>query len=249
MARYQFDTDLVFSLTEEPAFFRLRVDTPHVEEDHVEEFLDTTVEWLSSNPKKGILIDFKGVRSVCEDFSFHLRQYYEDIKARGLYVRFVNVDPSIESFVDVSNVTTVIDLDSLELKQDKIAISARQILEDLASNLSDRQLMEKHGLSKRGLGSLFRKLLHRGLVTRRYLARRMGIETAELTRSLAGMKSKKVKVDPANVLEDISKKLSNNALMRKYKLSQKGLQSLLKKLHNMGLISRTTLAARTKQFE
>jgi anti-anti-sigma regulatory factor len=249
MTKYRFDEEMVFSLVEEPSFFRLRVETPYVEEDHVEEFLDTTVEWLSSNPKKGIMIDFKGVKSVCDDFSIHLRQYYEDIKARGLYVRFVNVDPSIESFVDVSNVTTVIDLDSLELKQDKIAISARQILEDLASNLSDKQLMQKHGLSKRGLGSLFKKLLHKGLVTRRFLARRMGVETSELTTSLAGMDSRRVKLDASHVLEDLSKKASNTALMRKYKLSSKGLRSLLKKLHGRGLISRSTLAARTRALE
>jgi len=189
------------------------------------------------------------VKSVCDDFSVHLRQYYEDIKSRGLYVRFVNVDPAIEPFVDISNVTTVIDLDSLELKQDKIAVSARQILEDLASNLSDNELMKKHGLSKRGLASLFRKLLLKGLVTRRFLARRMGIETCEITTSLAGMGTRKVKLDAANVLEDISKKLSNTALMRKYKLSTKGLQSLLEKLHSTGLISRNTLTLRIKSLE
>jgi len=249
MAKYRFDDELAFSLVEEASFFRLRADTPRIEEDHVEEFLDTTVEWLSSNPKKGILIDFKGVKSVCDDFSVHLRQYYEDIKSRGLYVRFVNVDPAIEPFVDISNVTTVIDLDSLELKQDKIAVSARQILEDLASNLSDNELMKKHGLSKRGLASLFRKLLLKGLVTRRFLARRMGIETCEITTSLAGMGTRKVKLDAANVLEDISKKLSNTALMRKYKLSTKGLQSLLEKLHSTGLISRNTLTLRIKSLE
>jgi anti-anti-sigma regulatory factor/DNA-binding HxlR family transcriptional regulator len=249
MAKYRFDDDLVFSLVEEPGFFRLKVDTPYIEEDHVEEFLDTTVEWLSSNPKKGILIDFKGVKSVCEDFSLHLRKYYEDIKSRGLYVRFVNVDATLERFVDVSNVTTVIDLDSLQLKQDKIVVSARQILEDLARHLSDNELMLKHGLSKRGLASLFRKLLLKGLVTRRFLAQRMGVETSELSTSLAGMDSRKVKLDASDVLDDITRKLSNAALMRKYKLSAKGLKSLLKKLHSIGLISKSTVAARTKSPE
>lgn len=246
MAKYQFDEEMVFSLVEEPNFFRLRVDTPHIEEDHVEEFLDTTVEWLSGNPQKGILIDFKGVKSVCDSFSVHLTKYYEDIKSRGLYVRFVNVDPSIEPQVDVSNITTVINLDDLQLKQDKIVVSAKQILEDLGARLSDKELMQKHGLSKRGLASLFRKLLHKGLVTRRFLAERMGIETSQVSMSLAAFDNRKVRLDPSHVLEDISRKVSNAALMSKYKLSRKGLQSLMKKLHSMGLISRTTLAARTK---
>ncbi|MBI4966473.1 MAG: hypothetical protein HY913_24545 [Desulfomonile tiedjei] len=249
MVKYRVDEEMVFSLAEESGFFRLKVDTPHIEEDHVEEFLDTTVEWLSSNPKKGMLIDFKGVKSVCDDFSLQLSRYYEDIKSRGLYVRFVNVDPAIELRVDVSNITTVIDLDSLQLKQDKIVVSARQILEDLASHLSDREIMGKYGLSKRGLASLFRKLLHKGLVTPRYLARRMGVETTEVTLSLAGLDSRKVKLEASAVLMDISKKMSNTALMNKYKLSSKGLKSLLGKLHGRGLISKTMLVARTRSLE
>jgi hypothetical protein len=39
----------------------------------VEEFVDKTVERLSSSPKKGIFVDLEGVKSVCSDFS--TRQY------------------------------------------------------------------------------------------------------------------------------------------------------------------------------
>jgi hypothetical protein len=47
----------VFSLHEERDFFRMKVGKSEVKQDHVEEFMDKTVEWLSTNPDKGVLID------------------------------------------------------------------------------------------------------------------------------------------------------------------------------------------------
>ena len=70
---YVKDTREIFSLTEESGFFRLTVGRADIQEKHVEDFLDTTIEWLSTNPKKGILIDFSGVRSVCGDFTVQYR--------------------------------------------------------------------------------------------------------------------------------------------------------------------------------
>ena len=72
--KYYFeDEETAFSLVEEHGFYRLRVERSAIEDKHVEEFLDRTVEWLSRNPDKGILIDFKGVKSVCNEFAIHLR--------------------------------------------------------------------------------------------------------------------------------------------------------------------------------
>ncbi len=70
--KYKFeDEESSFSLVEEPRFYRLRVERSAIEEEHVEEFLDRTVEWLSKNPLKGLLIDFKKVKSVCDEFSLN----------------------------------------------------------------------------------------------------------------------------------------------------------------------------------
>ncbi len=113
------------------------------------------------------------MKSVCADFAVALNKYYEDIKRRGINVRFVNVDPIIEPYVDVTNITVVMTI------PDKPVLSARQLLEDLANNLSDKELMRKHGLSPRGLASMYRKLLRKGLISRRALARRMGVETGK----------------------------------------------------------------------
>ncbi len=237
---YVYDEEIVFSLVEEPDFFRMKIERPTIEEEHVEEFMDKTVEWLSTNPDKGILIDFEGVRSICSEFTVYLSRYYQDIKARGLNVRFVNVAPGIEPFIDVSNITIVMSIPT------KPVVSAKQLLLDLRNNLTDRQLMRKHGLSKKGLASLFRKLLHKKLITRKELAKRMGIETCEITVKLEGFGTSKLTIEAAEVLKDLSEDVTDGELMRKYKLSNKGLQSLMRKLYQKGLVNKDDLLNRKK---
>jgi len=238
--KFYVDDEFAISLVEEPKFFRLRIQTPEIEEYHVEEFMDTTVEWLSTNPQKGILIDFNGVKSVCGDFAVQLARYYADIKKRGLNVRFVNVDPAIEPYIEVSDITVVLNDVTLQ----KPVVNAREILDDLAKKISDRELMKKHGLSERGLASMFRKLLRKGLISRSALAERLGVETGEVTIGLEGLASGKPVVNAADVLRDIAENKSDTEIMHKYKLSRKGLQSLLRKLYQRGLISKVTLQRR-----
>jgi transcription initiation factor IIE alpha subunit len=234
--KYYFDDEeTAFSLVEEHSFYRLRVERSAIEEKHVEEFLDRTVEWLSRNPDKGILIDFKGVKSVCNEFAVHLSTYYQHVRDKGLQVRFVNVDPEIEPYIRRANISVVLDVHS-----DKAVVSAKELLEDLSNNLSDEELMKKHGLSSQGLASAFRKLLGKGLVTRDSLATRMGIETCEITVNLNG-KVSKIRVNASDVLKDLGDNPSDDELMRKYKLSSRGLRSLMTKLHRKGLISQATL--------
>jgi hypothetical protein len=228
-----------FSVTEEPDFYRMRVGRPEVDEDDVEDFLDTTVEWLSTNPTKGILIDFDGVTSVCAGFIVELRRNYEDIKARGLYVRFVNVDKAIEPYVNVQNITVVVTVDP-----DKPVLSAKIILADLADNLTDKQLMKKHHLSKRGLQSMFDKLLRKGLVTEDVLARRTATKTPQGPAGRTANKSQKASVNAVDVLKDIDRDMPDTMLMRKYKLTLKGLKSLMEKLRRSGLLPTQVLSRR-----
>jgi DNA-binding HxlR family transcriptional regulator len=233
--KYYFDDEeTAFSFVEEPSFYRLSVERSAIEEKHVEEFLDRTVEWLSRNPNKGILIDFRGVKSVCNEFAIHLSTYYQHVRDKGLQVRFVNVDPDIEPYIRRANISVVLDLHS-----DRAVLSAKELLEDLSNNLSDEELMRKHGLSSQGLASMFRKLLGKGLVTRSSLATRMGVETCEITVNLDG-KVSKIRVNQTEVLKDLDDNASGDELMRKYKLSPRGLRSLLTKLYRKGLISRAT---------
>jgi transcription initiation factor IIE alpha subunit len=234
--KYYFeDEDTAFSLVEGSRYYMLRVERSAIEEKHVEEFLDRTVEWLSRNPDKGILIDFKGVKSVCNEFAIHLSTYYQHVRDKGLEVRFVNVAPEIEPYIRRANISVVLDLTS-----DRAVLSAKELLEDLSNNLSDEELKKKHGLSSQGLASMFKKLLGKGLVTRNRLATRMGIETCEITVNLNG-KVSKIQVNATDVLKDLGDNSSDAELMRKYKLSPRGLRSLMTKLHSKGLISQATL--------
>jgi predicted DNA-binding transcriptional regulator/anti-anti-sigma regulatory factor len=246
VARYFFDAEeRVFSVVEEPEFFRLTIARERIGPQHVEDFCDTSVEWLSSNPDKGILVDFKGVKSVSGDFIVQLFRYYEEVKARGLYVRFVNVDPALENYLTPSNITVVLTPEML--LPEKPHLSARAILRDLAANMRDAEIMRKYGLSEKGLRSMFRKLLRKGLITRRALARRWGMETADIHLLEQGAKPRKVKkVDAKEVRKDIARDLSDQELMGKYRLSRRGLQSMMRKLYEQGLISDEILARRKK---
>ncbi len=245
--QYMDEPSHVFSVAEESGFFRLKMEVPDIGPQNVEDFLDTTVEWLSTNPAKGILIDFDGVKSVSDDFVAHLLSYYEEIKNRGLYVRFVNVSPSLEAFVEPSNITVVISQDLLP--PEKPVLSARDILHDLARNVSDEELMVKHGLSAKGLKSMYTKLLKKGLITKKQLAKRWGIETDMITLAPGDSDSRRVTVDAKEVLKDLGLGRSDSDIMAKYHLSYKGLQSLMKKLRERGLISREIIAARKKGDE
>lgn len=234
----------IFSLAEEADSFRLRIGSPTIEQRHVEDFLDTTVEWLSSNPVKGLVIDFTGVKSACDDFLMHLFRYYGEIKSRGLYVRFVNVARELAPYVGVSNITVVISSDMLTVP--KPLVSAKQILHDLTENVSDRELRKKHGLSHKGLMEIFKKLLRKGLLTEDALARRWEVKVSELPSLLEGARARKVKIDATEVLRDIAANMSDAELMKKYKLSRRGLDSMMNKLYANRLISRDTFGQRTK---
>ena len=233
----------IFSLTEEADLFRLKIDISEVKEKHVEEFMDMTVEWLSTNPEKGILIDLEGVKSVCSDFTIALTRYYENVKRHGLYVRFVNVDPGIQPYVEVSNITVVM------TRPTKLTISTRELMGDLKNNLSDNELMKKHNLSPRGLKKLYKKLLAKGLEFRRALERRIEGQRADLSLVLETKDAKRVTVNASDVLKSLSNGMTDEQLMSQYKLSPRGLQSLYTKLTNLGLISESTLRRRKASSE
>jgi anti-anti-sigma regulatory factor len=228
-------SDRIFSIKEESDYFRLTVSESEIKEQHVEDFTDTTIEWLSSNPQKGILIDFSGVEWVCDDFIAHLANYYADLKQKGIYVRFVNVRPEIKPYVDISDITVVLPIPEPE----KPTLSAKVILRDLANELTDSHLMKKYGLSSKGLASMYRKLLDKGLIDEEMIEQRRGPSTATIVVPVRGFDDpgRKVVIDAGEAVRDVLNDMSNSKLMAKYRLSEKGLMSMLKKLHKKGLIS------------
>jgi hypothetical protein len=233
----------IFSLTEETDLFRLKIDISEVKEKHVEEFMDMTVEWLSTKPEKGILIDLEGVKSVCSDFTVALTRYYENVKRHGLYVRFVNVDPGIQPYVEVSNITVVM------TRPKMLTISTRELMGDLKNNLSDNELMEKHHLSPRGLNKLYKKLLTKGVEFRRTLKRRIGGQRTDHSLVLKTKDARRVTVKASDVVKSLSNGMTDEQLMSHYKLSRLGLHSLYKKLSNLGLVSESTLRRREASSE
>jgi anti-anti-sigma regulatory factor len=238
MKRLMNGEEQIFSLTEETDLFRLKIDISELKEKHVEEFMDMTVEWLSTNPQKGILIDLEGVKSVCSDFTVALTRYYENVKRHGLYVRFVNVHPAIQPYVEVSNITVVM------TRPTKLTISARELVGDLENNLSDNELMEKHNLSPRGLKKLYKKLQAKGLEFRGKLERRIKGQRADLSLVLETKDAKGVTINASDVLKSLSNGMTDEQLMSQYKLSPRGLQSLYTKLTKSGLISESALRRR-----
>jgi anti-anti-sigma regulatory factor/uncharacterized protein (DUF433 family) len=241
--KYHVESDeSAFSVLEESGFFRLSMKAPDIGPKHVEDFLDTTVEWLSGNPTKGILIDFEGVRSVSDDFVAHLLHEYEEIKARGLYVRFVNVDPAIEPYMESGNITVVISPEMLRI--DKPILSARQILKDLAADMSDEELMHKHGLSQKGLKSMFKKLLQKGLITEKALAKRWGLTTGQLMIAVDSSGTKKVRVPLGDLITDLASDLPDEEIMSKYQLSAKALGKLTRQLYQQGLVTKELIDKR-----
>jgi DNA-binding HxlR family transcriptional regulator/anti-anti-sigma regulatory factor len=235
VAKYYYeDLHSAFSLVEESSCFRIKMERPEIEEQHVEEFLDKTVEWLSSNPDKSMLIDFNGVKRVCSDFMAQVTKYYEDTRAKGFVVSLVNVDPTIKPYLN----GTASQAGHTPSERPVLSVSTKQALDDIRNQLSDEEMREKHGLSKRGLRSLFKKLVAKGVVKREDLDKRN--RRVDLVFEDEQSESKSVRISAADVLKDVAEGMTNEALMRKYKLSPKGLQSALKKLYAKGLVSRDT---------
>lgn len=237
------DSFRIFSIREEEEFFRLTVSSSRIEDHHIEDFLDTTVEWMSSNPSKGIMIDFTGVKSVCRGFAQHLARYYEDLKRRGMTVRFINVNPAIRPDIDISDITVVI---SNPLLPEKAEVSAKAVMQELSQDVTDSGLMRKFGLSKKGVDSLFRKLLQKGLITKEYFKRRLTPREKNLVVSSSGSHLKKVTIDTSEIIKDIRDFVPDDELMRKYRVTRRGLHNMLEKLVSKGYVSRETIEMRKR---
>ncbi len=97
--------------------------------------------------------------------------------------------------------------------------------------------MEKHGLSKWGLSSLFKKLVAKGVITREELEARKANPSVRLVLEDEPSETKTLRISGADLLRDIAEGMPNEQLMSKYKLSRKTLQSVLHKLYGKGLIS------------
>ncbi len=146
----------------------------------------------------------------------------------------------------------------------KRKISAKEAVADIRSGMSDSVVMKKFGLSEEGLQSLYDKLVHAGFIDLSEVEGRLPgyLGTVVISESAVGRvraedkyghqlpKSKPAPVINAQgAARDVRSRMDDSALMQKYRLTPKGLQSLFDKLLAAGLITRIDMDRRTLGFD
>jgi hypothetical protein len=146
----------------------------------------------------------------------------------------------------------------------KKRINAKKALADIRSGMDDAALMKKYKLLPRGLQSLFDKLIIGGFIDLAEMERRLSrfCGTAVISESdFAPDESNEPESPPQadrksppeiparKAAREIKSGVNDFALMEKYRLSSKGLQSLFNKLISAGLITKAHLDNRGLGFE
>jgi hypothetical protein len=124
----------------------------------------------------------------------------------------------------------------------KVKIEAKLVLDDIRAGLDEAALMEKYNLSIKGLHSVLQKL-----VTLRVLDESYNW-TGKSTREMHSSQGNR-ELSAKEVVRDIKAGMTDGQLMRKYKLSSKGLQHLLEQLIEAGLIKDDDLEIGKPQME
>lgn len=138
------------------------------------------------------------------------------------------------------------------MSKPKIRVSKQEVTKDIRAGVDDAALMNKYGISARGLQSLFKKLLAAGLIDKSEIDLRIvspqWSHVVELV-SIPGQSPRKTAVNPAEAVRTIRSGLSEATLMEKYKLSARGLESLFSKLAAAGHIKQAELDAKRRSFD
>ncbi|HMK36792.1 MAG TPA: hypothetical protein VK463_17090 [Desulfomonilaceae bacterium] len=131
----------------------------------------------------------------------------------------------------------------------KVRIHTKRAVDLIRLGASDSFLMEKFGLSAKGLDKLFKKLIIAEEIRQEELDSRSSplsqSQTVDLTRILHEPSYKAV-INPDEVTRDIESGLSDVELMAKHSLSAKGLENLFEKLLLSAKITRIELDERKK---
>lgn len=132
------------------------------------------------------------------------------------------------------------------------SVSAREVLHDFRSGMSDPQLKEKYKLSDKGLLVLFKKMQDAGLITQADLNRRSSEVSAPVAHAPSNPQAPHSR-SPSDefdeklaqeVVEDVRKGLHNNEIMRRHDLAPNRLKSLLAELAKHGRLAPDEIAAR-----
>jgi hypothetical protein len=137
----------------------------------------------------------------------------------------------------------------------KKRISTQLAVADIRSGMNDAALMKKYGLASDGLQSLFDKLVTGGYIDLSEVQGRMQgfwgtIIIDDLYKETALPKAKSgARINAQEAARDVRSGMDDPALMEKYRLSHKGLQSLFDKLIAGGLITQADLNRRSFGIE
>jgi Pentapeptide repeats (8 copies) len=136
----------------------------------------------------------------------------------------------------------------------EITIKAIDAVRCIRSGMDDAALMQEFNVNAGGLQSLFTQLVAAGILRRSELEQRLSLSHASVivdveSAELPPPKGAKPRIDAAEALTFLRSGIDDAALMKKYNLSVKGLQSLFKKLTAAGLISDTQLSQRRSTGE
>jgi hypothetical protein len=128
----------------------------------------------------------------------------------------------------------------------KQKVSAKEVLADIRSGLSDADLMTKYGLTSKGLESLFEKLIERKVLSASEFATRNAAPSQPVEPERpqvdppAGQRVAEPEIDPKvakAMVEHVRKGTHKNQLMMEFGLSPSQLQGLLDNMVRLGYLS------------
>jgi hypothetical protein len=129
----------------------------------------------------------------------------------------------------------------------KPIINPKEAVQLIRMGFSDEGLMQKYGITARGLESLFRKLVQAGELDKSDLDQRTVLLERSQSVVLAGAREqaeRKIRIDPAEAAQAVRSGMSDLALMRKFSLSAKGVDKLFRKLTRAGELNQDELDRR-----
>jgi predicted transcriptional regulator len=178
----------------------------------------------------------KSIRSGMDDAA--LMEKF-NISAEGLQSLFAQLlqagvlsQPEMKKRLGVRHSSVIVDVDHAELEttpSKKKIIDAAEALKLIRSGASDAKLMTTYNLSTKGVQSLFKKLLGRGLMKQSdYDARKRSRESVIVDHDSARIQQRTDRdIDMAGFLSDIQAGASAQTLRSRYSLSVRELDALL----------------------
>jgi hypothetical protein len=131
-------------------------------------------------------------------------------------------------------------------------VMAKDPVNDIRSGISDVAMMQKYGVSARGLERLFKKLVEAGAIEQFELEQRMRSTQRSHAVDLETFpfpEAKKTRINPRDAVPCIRSGMSDTELMDRYNISARGLDSLFRKLVDAGEIDSSELESRKHGLE